>query len=236
MITETTTKRTILLVEDHQDIAEMIFAYLEKRGFELDYAPDGEVGLNLARENEYDAIILDLMLPRRDGLSVCKSLREEGHSDTPVLMLTARDTLEDKISGFNSGADDYLVKPFEIEELEARIRALVRRQFSKQPSEVLTVGDLTYDLNKLMVVRNGQQLQLSPISLKLLKILMEASPNVVTRREIEQFIWGDVLPDSDTLRSHMYNLRKSIDRPFSESLLHTLPSNGYRLHAKDENT
>ena len=236
MITETTTKRTILLVEDHQDIAEMIFAYLEKRGFELDYAADGEVGLNLARENEYDAIILDLMLRRRDGLSVCKSLREEGHSDTPVLMLTARDTLEDKISGFNSGADDYLVKPFEIEELEARIRALVRRQFSKQPSEVLTVGDLTYDLNKLMVVRNGQQLQLSPISLKLLKILMEASPNVVTRREIEQFIWGDVLPDSDTLRSHMYNLRKSIERPLSESLLHTLPSNGYRLHAKDENT
>ena len=234
-MTDNPAKRTILLVEDHQDIAEMIFAYLEKRGFELDYAPDGEVGLNLARENEYDAIILDLMLPRRDGLSVCKTLREECHRDTPVLMLTARDTLEDKISGFNSGADDYLVKPFEIEELEARIRALVRRQFSKQPSEVLTVGDLTYDLNKLMVVRNGKELQLSPISLKLLEILMEASPNVVTRREIEQSIWGDVLPDSDTLRSHMYNLRKSIDRPFSKSLLHTLPSNGYRLYAKDEN-
>ena len=234
-MTDNPAKRTILLVEDHQDIAEMIFAYLENRGFELDYAPDGEVGLNLARENEYDAIILDLMLPRRDGLSVCKTLREECHRDTPVLMLTARDTLEDKISGFNSGADDYLVKPFEIEELEARIRALVRRQFSKQPSEVLTVGDLTYDLNKLMVVRNGKELQLSPISLKLLEILMEASPNVVTRREIEQSIWGDVLPDSDTLRSHMYNLRKSIDRPFSKSLLHTLPSNGYRLYAKDEN-
>ncbi len=235
-MTDNPAKRTILLVEDHQDIAEMIFAYLENRGFELDYAPDGEVGLNLARENEYDAIILDLMLPRRDGLSVCKTLREECHRDTPVLMLTARDTLEDKISGFNSGADDYLVKPFEIEELEARIRALVRRQFSKQPSEVLTVGDLTYDLNKLMVVRNGKELQLSPISLKLLEILMEASPNVVTRREIEQSIWGDVLPDSDTLRSHMYNLRKSIDRPFSKSLLHTLPSNGYRLYAKDENS
>ena len=234
-MTDNPAKRTILLVEDHQDIAEMIFAYLENRGFELDYAPDGEVGLNLARENEYDAIILDLMLPRRDGLSVCKTLREECHRDTPVLMLTARDTLEDKISGFNSGADDYLVKPFEIEELEARIRALVRRQFSKKPSEVLTVGDLTYDLNKLMVVRNGKELQLSPISLKLLEILMEASPNVVTRREIEQSIWGDVLPDSDTLRSHMYNLRKSIDRPFSKSLLHTLPSNGYRLYAKDEN-
>ena len=235
-MTDNPAKRTILLVEDHQDIAEMIFAYLENRGFELDYAPDGEVGLNLARENEYDAIILDLMLPRRDGLSVCKTLREECRRDTPVLMLTARDTLEDKISGFNSGADDYLVKPFEIEELEARIRALVRRQFSKQPSEVLTVGDLTYDLNKLMVVRNGKELQLSPISLKLLEILMEASPNVVTRREIEQSIWGDVLPDSDTLRSHMYNLRKSIDRPFSKSLLHTLPSNGYRLYAKDENS
>ena len=234
-MTDNPAKRTILLVEDHQDIAEMIFAYLENRGFELDYAPDGEVGLNLARENEYDAIILDLMLPRRDGLSVCKTLREECHRDTPVLMLTARDTLEDKISGFNSGADDYLVKPFEIEELEARIRALVRRQFSKQPSEVLTVGDLTYDLNKLMVVRNGKELQLSPISLKLLEILMEASPNVVTRREIEQSIWGDVLPDSDTLRSQMYNLRKSIDRPFSNSLHHTLPSNGYRLYAKDEN-
>ena len=236
MMTDNPAKRTILLVEDHQDIAEMIFAYLENRGFELDYAPDGEVGLNLARENEYDAIILDLMLPRRDGLSVCKTLREECHRDTPVLMLTARDTLEDKISGFNSGADDYLVKPFEIEELEARIRALVRRQFSKKPSEVLTVGDLTYDLNKLMVVRNGKELQLSPISLKLLKILMEASPNVVTRREFVHSICGDVVPDSDTLRSHMYNLRKSIHRPFSNSLLHTLPSNGYRLYAKDENS
>ena len=105
---EVTDTYTILLVEDHQDIAEMVFAYLENRGFELDYAPDGEIGLNLARENEYDAIVLDLMLPRRDGLNVCKSLREESHDETPVLMLTARDTLEDKITGFNSGADDYL--------------------------------------------------------------------------------------------------------------------------------
>ncbi len=229
---EVTDTYTILLVEDHQDIAEMVFAYLENRGFELDYAPDGEIGLNLARENEYDAIVLDLMLPRRDGLNVCKSLREESHDETPVLMLTARDTLEDKITGFNSGADDYLVKPFAIEELEARIRALVRRQFSKQKSDVLSVGGLTYDLNTLTVQRGGQELQLSPISLKLLKILMEASPKVVTRREIERLIWGDVLPDSDTLRSHMYNLRKCIDRPFRQPLLHTLPSNGYRLFSK----
>ncbi len=229
---EVTDTYTILLVEDHQDIAEMVFAYLENRGFELDYAPDGEIGLNLARENEYDAIVLDLMLPRRDGLNVCKSLREESHDETPVLMLTARDTLEDKITGFNSGADDYLVKPFAIEELEARIRALVRRQFGKQKSDVLSVGDLTYDLNTLTVQRGGQELQLSPISLKLLKILMEASPKVVTRREIERLIWGDVLPDSVTLRSHMYNLRKCIDRPFRQPLLHTLPSNGYRLFSK----
>ena len=229
---EVTDTYTILLVEDHQDIAEMVFAYLENRGFELDYAPDGEIGLNLASEHESDAIGRDVMLPRRDGLTVCKALREESHDETPVLMLTARDTLEDKITGFNSGADDYLVKPFAIEELEARIRALVRRQFGKQKSDVLSVGDLTYDLNTLTVQRGGQELQLSPISLKLLKILMEASPKVVTRREIERLIWGDVLPDSDTLRSHMYNLRKCIDRPFRQPLLHTLPSNGYRLFSK----
>jgi DNA-binding response OmpR family regulator len=230
--------KKVIVIEDQTILRDLICQLVDSYAAMevIAQAGDGAEGYKLCLEHKPDLVILDLMLPRRDGLSVCKSLREECHSDTPVLMLTARDTLEDKISGFNSGADDYLVKPFEIEELEARIRALVRRQFSKQPSEVLTVGDLTYDLNKLMVVRNGQQLQLSPISLKLLKILMEASPNVVTRREIEQLIWGDVLPDSDTLRSHMYNLRKSIDRPFSESLLHTLPSNGYRLHAKDENT
>ena len=121
---EVQTKGSVLLVEDHQDIAELVYDYMEDVGYELDYAPDGEVGINLVAQNDYDAIILDLMLPRRDGLSMCRELREKMGKTTPVLMLTARDTLEDKLKGFEFGADDYLVKPFEIEELEARVRAV----------------------------------------------------------------------------------------------------------------
>merc|ERR1711998_769273 len=140
-IMEVQTKGSVLLVEDHQDIAELVYEYMEDVGYELDYAPDGEVGINLVAQNDYDAIILDLMLPRRDGLSMCRELREKMGKTTPVLMLTARDTLEDKLKGFEFGADDYLVKPFEIEELEARVRALIRRGHAAPSAEdTLCVG------------------------------------------------------------------------------------------------
>jgi DNA-binding response OmpR family regulator len=224
---------TVLLVEDHQDIAEMLFAYFEQRGYMLDYAADGEVGMRLATENQYDVVILDLMLPRVDGLEVCRRLRKEFGTTTPVLMLTARDTLEDKIAGLDVGADDYLVKPFEVQELEARIRALIRRSGGDVSTEVLKVGDLTFDTSTFEVKRDGQILSLSPVGFKLLKVLMKASPRLVSRREIERSIWGDLPPDSDALRSHLYNLRKVIDRPFSNTLLHTVQSQGYRMYDPD---
>lgn len=227
---EPQSKGSVLLVEDHQDIAELVYDYMEGVGYELDYAPDGEVGINLVAQNEYDAIILDLMLPRKDGLSVCRELREKMGKSTPVLMLTARDTLEDKLKGFETGADDYLVKPFEIEELEARVRVLIRRgHAAPSVTDALRVGSIEFDQQSLVVTRDGQELVLSPIGYRLLKILMERSPAVVSRQDIEREIWGDMLPDSDTLRSHMYNLRKVIDKPFSKSYLQTLPGIGYRL-------
>ncbi|MDX1432019.1 MAG: response regulator transcription factor [Gammaproteobacteria bacterium] len=224
----------ILLIEDHQDIAEMVYAYLERRGYELDYAADGVTGLHLAVTNLYDAIILDLMLPGLDGVELCRKLREEAKRDTPIVMLTARDTLHDKVAGLDAGADDYLVKPFEIQELEARVRALIRRARGQVSPEVLRVADLTLDTGTLQARRAGKKLTLTPIGLKILAVLMRASPRVVSRREIERAVWGDVLPDSDTLRSHLYNLRRALDKPFPKPLLHTVHSAGYRLCESDE--
>jgi len=221
----------VLLIEDHRDIAEMVYAYLEHHGYEMDYAGDGVTGLHLAVSNDYDVIVLDLMLPGMDGLAVCKKLREEAGKDTPVLMLTARDTLEDKLAGLDTGADDYLVKPFEIRELEARVRAQIRRRHGQVSPATLVVGDLSLDTGTLEVRRAGQAVHLSPICLKILRILMQSSPRVVSRSELERQVWGDILPDSDTLRSHLYNLRQSIDKPFDEPLLHTVQGSGYRLVA-----
>ncbi|MFT5391836.1 MAG: DNA-binding response OmpR family regulator [Gammaproteobacteria bacterium] len=225
---------SILLVEDHQDIAEMLYAYLERRGYVLDYAADGNIGLHLAVTNEYDAIILDLMLPGMNGLELCDKLRNHARKDTPVLMLTARDTLDDKVKGLDTGADDYLVKPFEVQELEARLRAMIRRHRGVLGPEAIAVGDLVLDTGTLVVRRAGQDLSLSPIALKLLTALMRNSPRVMTRGELERQIWGDLLPDSDTLRSHLYNLRKVIDRPFERQLLHTIQGAGYRIADQDE--
>lgn len=219
----------ILVIEDNQDIAANLGDYLEDRGHTVDFAADGITGLHLAIVHEFDAIVLDLNLPGMDGLEVCRKLRGEARKQTPVLMLTARDTLQDKVIGLDAGADDYLVKPFAIQELEARLRALIRRDRRQVSAEVLKVADLVLDTASLRVTRGGKEIQLSPIGLRLLTILMRESPRVVTRRDIEREIWGDGLPDSDTLRSHLYNLRKAIDRPFDKPLLHTVQTAGYRI-------
>ena len=224
----------VLLIEDHRDIAGAIVDFLEDRGFSVDYAADGITGLHLAVTNPYDVIVLDVMLPGLDGLAVCRKLREEARNDTPLLMLTARDTLDDKITGLGAGADDYLVNPFEVRELEARLRTLLRRHRGAVTRETCTVDDLTLDTATLQVTRGGQSLALTPIGLKLLTVLMRASPRVVSRQQLEREVWGDLLPDSDTLRSHLYTLRKAIDKPFARPLLHTLPGAGYRLAADDE--
>jgi DNA-binding response OmpR family regulator len=149
--------------------------------------------------------------------------------DMPVVIISARDDVATRIAGLDSGADDYLIKPFEIRELEARVKALIRRDRRQVSAELLSVGDLVLDTASLRLTRGGQELMVSPIGLRLLMILMRESPRVVSRRDIEREVWGDLLPDSDTLRSHLYNLRKIIDKPFQKPLLHTIHSAGYRL-------
>jgi DNA-binding response OmpR family regulator len=227
--TDDARQASLLLIEDHRDIAESILDFLEPRGYAVDYAADGITGLHLAVTNPYDVIVLDVMLPGIDGLTVCRKFREEARRATPILMLTARDTLEDKITGLDAGADDYLVKPFEIRELEARLRSMLRRHRGAVTREVHTIGDLTLDLATLKVTRAGRALSLTPIGFKLLTVLARSSPRVVSRQDLEREVWGDVPPDSDALRSHLYNLRKAIDRSFDRPLLHTVAPAGYRL-------
>ena len=223
----------VLLIEDHRDIAEMVFKHLEECGYNVDYAADGVTGLHLAVQNEYDVVVLDLMLPGLDGIDVCKRLRQDARADAPVLMLTARDTLEDKLLGFESGADDYLVKPFDLKELVARLHSLVRRRRGEVGGKLLSVGDLILDLQTLKVTREGRKITVTPIGIKILKELMQHSPNVVERQAIERAIWHDLLPDSDALRSHMYNLRKAVDKPFQQRMIHTVHSAGFRLAVDD---
>jgi DNA-binding response OmpR family regulator len=211
----------------------MVGDHLERTGYEVDYAADGITGLHLAVSEEFDAIVLDLMLPGMDGLELCRKLRTEAGKATPVLMLTARDTLEDKVAGLDAGADDYLVKPFELAELDARLRAILRRAGGEVAKQILRVGDLELNTGTLEVSRGGRLLNLTPIGLKLLTALMRASPKVLSRRDLERAVWGDVAPDSDALRSHLYNLRKVIDKPFERPLLQTKAGLGYRLAVRD---
>jgi len=218
----------ILVIEDNRDIAANLGDFLEDRGHTVDYAADGVAGLHLAVVNDFDAIILDLNLPGMDGLDVCKRLRAEGRKQTPVLMLTARDSLDSKLAGFESGADDYLVKPFALQEVEARLSVLARRGKAAQP-RVLHVADLEYNLDTLEVMRGGKAIQLNPTALKILQSLMEASPSVVTRLELENRVWGEELPDSDSLRVHIHGLRAAIDKPFDKALIQTRHGIGYRI-------
>jgi len=222
----------ILIVEDNPDIAENIADYLEDRGHTLDFAMDGIGGLHLAITQDYDVIILDVMLPGMDGLTFCRKLRKEGGKQTPVLMLTARDTLDDKLEGFDAGADDYLVKPFALEELTARLGALVRR--SEGISQQLRVADLAFDTGRMKVYRAGKEIKLNRVCLKILQILMQAYPNAVKRTDLEQALWGDMPPGSDALRSHIYALRHAVDKPFGTPLIQTLHGLGYRLVDSDE--
>ncbi|GAB3524393.1 response regulator transcription factor [Photobacterium alginatilyticum] len=222
----------LLLVEDDLDLATAVVDYLELESIQCDHAVNGVVGLNLINKNSYQAIILDLNLPRMDGLTVCRQMRELGN-DTPVLMLTARDSLDDKLVGFDSGADDYLVKPFAMEELIARVKVLSRRR-SGQLNK-LTVEDLELDLSQKMAYRNKQLLKLSPTAIKILEVLMRESPSPVSREVLMQRVWGDEQPDSNSLKVHVFNIRKQLDQAGGPSLIHTMTSFGFVLRRADEN-
>lgn len=218
----------ILVIEDNRDILANIVDYLELKGFIVDCAQDGLSGMHLALTQPYDLIVLDIMLPGMDGYQLCQKLRQEAGIHTPIIMLTARDTLDDRLKGLHSGADDYLVKPFALSELVARIQAVLRRSLGAQ-TRMLKVADLHYNLETLEVSRAGQSLKINPIGLKLLAILMQRSPAVVRRETLEEALWGDNVPDSDSLRSHIHQLRQTIDKPFTTHLLHTMHGVGFRL-------
>lgn len=222
----------ILVIEDNSDIAANLGDYLEERGHAVDFAADGVTGLHLAVVHEFDAIVLDLNLPGMDGIEVCRKLRNEARKQTPVLMLTARDSLDNKLTGFDSGADDYLIKPFALQEVEVRLNALSRRGKGLQ-TRVLETGDLEYNLDTLEVRRRGKLLQLNPTGLKILQALMEATPAVVTRQDLETRVWGEELPDSDSLRVHIHGLRAVVDKPFDVPLIQTRHGIGYRIATPD---
>lgn len=224
---------SVLIVEDSPDLAANIADYLEAKGYLVNIALDGVTGLHLAVTQPHDVIVLDLMLPGIDGLSLCRRLRQDAQSSVPVLMLTARATLDDKAAGFGEGADDYLVKPFELRELDLRLRALTRRAHASASLRRLKVADLEFDLDTFSVQRAGQALSLPALPLKILELLMRRAPGVVRRGEIEQVVWGDSPPDSDALRVHMHTLRSAIDPPGRPPLLHTLRGVGYQLKAPD---
>lgn len=224
----------ILIVEDNQDILENIYEYFEPLGYTLDSALNGLNGLSLAIENSYDVIILDIMLPRLDGLQLCQRLRQELMLNTPIIMLTAKDTIEDKVKGLRHGADDYLIKPFSLIELEARLQALSRRGSNAYSKPPLTLGTLEFDPQTLALTRESTPLQLKPIGYKILAILMKDSPKVFTRKELEYKLWGDSPPDSDALRTHIHTMRQVIDKPFSTQMIKTVQGIGYCMVSTNE--
>jgi DNA-binding response OmpR family regulator len=218
----------VLLTDDDPDILATLADQLELQGIKADCAYNGEQALTYCEQQIYDVIVLDVMMPKRDGLSTCNELRTRG-INTPILLLTARDTLEDKVAGFTSGADDYLVKPFAMQELLCRIHALSHRV--SKLSQVLKVGGLELNPSLSQATRSGLPLKLNPIQFKLLATLMHHSPNVVSRGQLEHAIWPDEAPDSDALRSHLYQLRQIIDKPFTHPMLETVRGIGFRLVA-----
>jgi len=218
----------ILLVEDNLSLSENIGDYLEARGHRLDFAHDGPAGLRLALAGRFDAIVLDLALPGLDGLEVCRRIRERADRHVPVIMLTARDTLAEKLAGFAGGADDYLTKPFALAELTARLETLANRH-RLGTSQVIEIGELEVDRRLTEARRAGTPLRLTPQTWQILLALAEAYPAPVARHDLSRRLWGDEPPDSDSLRSHIHLLRQALDKPFETPMLETMHGVGFRL-------
>jgi DNA-binding response OmpR family regulator len=221
----------ILIIEDDPAIAANLYDFLEAAGHTVDAAADGVTGLHLAVTGGFDGIVLDIALPGMSGMSLCRKLREEAHNDTPVLMLTARDTLEDKLEGFSSGADDYLVKPFALREVEARLAALHKRRSGQAARRALAAGDLTLDPQTFEIRFAGNDVKLPPKCIRLLEALMAQPNRVYSRKELEAAVWGEPQETSDTLRSHMHVLRRELARAGGHDPIENVHGLGYRLVA-----
>ena len=219
----------ILMVEDHYELAATVCEFLEEHGFVIDHARNLDAARNFLKNQPYHLLLLDINLPDGSGYDLCEWLRNDQGKDIPILMLTARDTLDDKLKGFTAGTDDYLVKPFDFNELVMRIRALIKRAAGEVANHKIQIHDLILDSATQTVVRAGNNIELPPIQFKLLKILMRQSPKVVTKQELMMELWGDEEPESDALRSHIYNLRKMVDKPFEPKLLHTVAGVGLKI-------
>lgn len=223
----------VLVIEDETKLADYLRKGLTEEGFVVDVAHNGIDGLHLATELAYDLIVLDGMLPGIDGLAVLAALRQS--RQTPVLMLTARGQVEDRVRGLQGGADDYLVKPFSLVELEIRLQALVRRSHGLHLSTAVSYADVNFDPDTLEATRAGKPLQLTPTGYKLLAALLREAPKLVRREDLEREVWGNDPPDSDALRTHIHALRAALDKPFPIPLLKTHPGIGYRLVSPEPN-
>ena len=223
----------ILLVEDNKRLSDSLRMTLEDDGYAVDTAYDGLDGEEMALMGTYDIIILDIMLPHKDGLAVCRDLRNK-RVNTPILMLTARDALDDRVNGLDSGADDYLVKPFQVDELRARIRALLRRESSNK-SGLLEVGDLTLDPATHAVERAGKPVELTAKEYSLLEYLMRHPNHLVTREMVETSLWSyDHVVASNVIDVYIRRLRRKIDDPYEVKLFETVRGAGYRLRVPEE--
>lgn len=219
----------ILIIEDDADISANLFDYLAARGHNVDAAPNGLVGLHLATSQNFDVIVLDLGLPGIDGLTLTQRLRRDAHSAVPILMLTARDTLEDKLSGFDAGADDYLVKPFALQEVEARLLALVKRAQGKVVNSRLHLGKLEYDPGSGTAFWNGSPLALAPKAMQLLVHLLGQPGRLFSRAELETLVWGEPQETSDVLRTQLSQLRRALTLTDGRCPLVTVHGRGYKL-------
>ena len=224
----------ILLVEDDYDVARNVCEYLEAAKHLVEVAPDGLIGLDCATRERFDCIILDINLPRLTGIQLCERIRSLGFGRVPILMLTAMGALSYKEEAFNAGADDYLVKPFALKELELRLAALMRRSAESKAGKLLKVGDLIYDIMTQDIRRGDQVINLAATSRTILELLMRNTHRVVSKAEIEQVVWGDEPQSGDLVRIHIHTLREAIDKPFQRPLLHTVRGAGYRLSADNE--
>lgn len=222
-----------LLVEDDIDIAENVIEYFELQGCDGDYAVSGEAALELLHENQYDAIVMDVNLPGISGYETCSRIRNSLRLSIPIIMLTARTLLDDKLQGFDSGADDYLTKPFELAELKVRLGALCRRS-KHDVASIFIIEDLRLGPEKGTVVRGGEQIDLPPVCFNILRKMMEQYPGFVSKEDMEYAIWRDQPPMTNSLKSHFYTLRQLVDKPFDKQLLHSVRGRGFKISADCE--